>query len=103
MFQTIFFPCYMLVDPIAQVSELVLTSSTSDYEVVTASKEEDQSSVVEHSTDGIVESDDERSNASSNDEDNDVVVIEVEPGSNAVKEEAGENEEYVLYYDHVCM
>jgi len=94
----------MLVDPIAQVSELVLTSSTSsDYEVVTASKEEVQSLVVEHSTDGMVESDDERSNASSYDEDNDVVVIEVEPGSNAVKKEAGENEEYVLYYDHVCM
>ena len=80
-------------DPITQqVSELVLTSSTSDYEVVATSKEEDQSSVVEYSTDGVVESDHEWSNASSNDEDNDVVVIEVEPGIN---DENGKNEEYV--------
>lgn len=91
------FFCYTLVDPITQqVSELVLTSSTSDYEVVATSKEEDQSSVVEYSTDGVVESDHEQSNASSNassnDEDNDVVVIEVEPG---VTDENGKNEEYV--------
>ncbi|XP_065882603.1 germ cell nuclear acidic protein-like isoform X2 [Dysidea avara] len=90
------------IDPITQqVSELVLTSTTSDYEVVATSKEEDQLSLMEPSADGVVESDHEKSNVSSSSDDNDVVVIEVKPGTKAVKYEAGEpSADVVVESDH---
>ena len=48
-------------------------------------------SLVESSTDGMVEYGDD---SVSSEEDNDVAIIEVEPGTKAMKDEAGKNEEY---------
>jgi len=70
------------VDPITQqVSELSLVSAPSGKQ---------QSSLVESSTDGVVEPGDD---SVSSEEDNDVAIVEVEPAG--TKDETGKNEEYV--------